>query len=32
MKWEFFAKNAQFIDEIISVNRGKNEWHFGVNR
>ena len=32
MKWEFFAKNAQFIEESISVNRRKKEWHFGVNR
>ena len=32
MKWEFFAKNTQFIEESISVNRGKNEWCFGVNR
>ena len=27
-----FCKNAQFIEEIISVNRGKNEWCFGVIR
>ena len=32
MKWEFFAKNAQFIEGIIFVNRGKNEWCFGVIR
>lgn len=32
MKWEFLQKNAQFIEEIISVNRGKNEWCFGVIR
>jgi hypothetical protein len=32
MKWEFFAKNAQFIEESISANRKINEWHFGVNR
>ena len=32
MKRGIFAKSSHFIEASISVNRGKNEWCFGVIR